>query len=362
MSPIQFGLLDGLWHGATALVRVAGGWLADRDGRHKLIAGLGYALSAGCKLGVLLVGAAWGALASLLLLDRVGKGVRTAPRDALLALSSEPARLGESFGVHRAFDTLGAILGPLLAFAILAAAPGAYDAVFVASFAVAVLGVAVLVLFVEDRRGGRLDTTQPNGAVPFSGLLAQRPFRSLLAAGGLLGLLTTSDALLYLVMQQRGSVPATAFPLLFVATGTVYLLLAVPVGRLSDRWGRHRVFVCGHLFVVAVYGLLSRQTIGPAGLVTAVTFLGAYYAATDGVLAALTSGVLPGRHLTTGLAVVGTTTALARLLASTLFGALWTWYGPITALFVFAVGLAPSVLLAALLLRVDGPWPAGHLR
>jgi MFS family permease len=193
-------------------------------------------------------------------------------------------------------------------------------------------------------------------------LLAHRPFRALLAAGGLLGLLTTSDALIYLVMQQRGDVPTTGFPLLFVATGTVYLLLAAPAGRLSDRWGRHRVFLCGHVLVLAIYALLSRHTLGPGGLVACVALLGAFYAATDGVLAALASGILPGTHLTTGLAVVGTTTALARLLASPLFGTLWSWYGPATALLMFAAGLAPSVLLSALLLRVDCPWAVGRAR
>ena len=357
MTPMQFGLLDGLQHGATALVRVAGGLAADARGHHKMVAWVGYAVSALCKLGLLLVGAAWGPIASLLLIDRLGKGIRTAPRDALLALSSEPAHLAESFGVHRTFDTVGAVLGPVLAFAVLAAAPGAYDAVFVASFAAAVLGLAVLGLFVSDRRARG---PQFPGARPPHGRLravfATRRFPALLTAGGLLGLLTASDAMIYLVLQQRGAVPATVFPLLFVGTATSYLLLAVPAGRLGDRWGRHRVFLLGHLVVLLVYILLLRSALGIAAVVVSLALLGAYYAATDGVLAALASSVLDDANLTTGLAVVGTTTALARLLASSLFGALWTWHGPAFALALFAAGLLLSLLLAARLFRAALPW------
>src|SRR5262249_35093168 len=151
MTPLQFGLLDGLYQGSSALVRVAGGLVADAGSRYKSVAMVGYGVSAFCKLGLLLVGSAWAPIASLLMIDRLGKGIRTAPRDALITLSSEPTRLGEAFGAHRAMDTIGAVLGPVVAVLILAAAPGAYDAVFVVSFAVALVGLAVLGLFVENR-------------------------------------------------------------------------------------------------------------------------------------------------------------------------------------------------------------------
>ncbi len=152
MTPLQFGLLDGLYQGASAMVRVAGGLVADARGRCKPVAFVGYALSAFCKLGLLLVGSAWAPIAALLMIDRLGKGIRTAPRDALITHSSEPSRLGAAFGLHRTMDTAGAALGPVVAFAVLTAAPGAYDAVFVVSLAVALVGLAILGLFVEDRR------------------------------------------------------------------------------------------------------------------------------------------------------------------------------------------------------------------
>ena len=147
-------------------------------------------------------------LAALLMIDRLGKGIRTAPRDALITQSSEPSRLGAAFGLHRTLDTAGAALGPVVAFAVLAAAPGAYDAVFVVSLAVALVGLAILGLFVEDRRD------QPEPAVAgasararLGAVLAGRRFLALVVAGGLLGLVTASDALIYLLPR---SMPTTA--------------------------------------------------------------------------------------------------------------------------------------------------------
>ncbi|MYS09312.1 MFS transporter, partial [Streptomyces sp. SID6041] len=133
LSPLQFGLLDGLSTGATALVRLLGGATADRGGRHKAVGGIGYALSACSRLGLLLAGGATGWIAAALAADRLGKGVRTAPRDALITLHSPPEHLGRAFGTHRAMDTTGALLGPPAAFALLWATADAYDAVFAVS-------------------------------------------------------------------------------------------------------------------------------------------------------------------------------------------------------------------------------------
>jgi MFS family permease len=249
------------------------------------------------------------------------------------------------------------VVGPVLAFAVLAAAPGAYDAVFVMSFAVALVGLAVLGLFVRDQRGEPGPAAHGSHArARLRAAFASRRFRALVVAGGVLGLLTASDALIYLLLQRRGAVPTTFFPLLFVGTAIVYLFLALPVGRLADRWGRHRVFLAGHVLVFGIYLLLMATQVPRAGIVACVALLGAYYAATDGVLSALASSVLQEQQLTTGLAVVSTITALARLLASSLFGAVWNWWGPTEALEVFAAGLVVAGALAAGLLRVGRPW------
>ena len=151
ISPLIFGLIDGLYNGASAIVRIASGLVADRWQRHKEVATTGYGLSAIAKLGMLAAGGATGAIAAVVLIDRTGKGIRTAPRDAMISLSSSPATIATSFGVHRAMDTAGAMIGPLIAFGMLSLAPGAFDAIFIVSFFFAVIGVAVLVTFVDGR-------------------------------------------------------------------------------------------------------------------------------------------------------------------------------------------------------------------
>ncbi|MET8156564.1 MFS transporter [Sphaerisporangium sp. NPDC005289] len=152
LSPMQFGLLDGVYTGATAVLRLAGGHVADRFRRRKLVAGAGYALSAVCKLGYLLAGRSVPLIGLVIGLDRAGKGLRTAPRDAMISLSVPPEAQGRAFGLHRAMDTAGALIGPLAAFGVVAAvgAASGYDAVFVVSGCVAAIGVLVLALFVRE--------------------------------------------------------------------------------------------------------------------------------------------------------------------------------------------------------------------
>lgn len=348
-TPLHFGVFDGLYQGATALVRIAGGVVADRGQRHKEVAAVGYALSAACKLGLWAVGAIWLPTLGLLFLDRTGKGIRTAPRDALISLSSSPRRLAESFGVHRALDTAGALLGPVVAFALLALVPGGYDVVFVVSFCLAVVGLGILVFFVSNvaRPMERGVAVSARAAVA---LLRQPGIRGIAAAGAMLGVVTVSDSLVFLTLQRRALMDPRYFPLLFVGTTLVYLLLAVPAGRLADRVGRVRVFLVGHVLLGGVYVLLLRAEVGTSELLGCLALLGAYYASTDGVLMAIASSRLPAGLLTSGLAVLTTITALGRLVGATAYGAAWTWWDSQTAVLVFLLALLAAIAGARLAL------------
>ncbi|AHH97059.1 MFS transporter [Kutzneria viridogrisea] len=346
LSPWQFGFLDGVYSGVTALVRVLGGHLADRFGRLKLVAGVGYALSAVSKLGLLAAGASPVALGAVLAVDRTGKGVRTAPRDALISLSSKPESLGRAFGVHRAMDTAGALLGPLVAMGVLWVAVGRYDAVFVVSFCFAALGVLALVVTVRDHEPGQ---ARPAPRVLLS-LLRHKGLRRICACAALLGLVTISDSFLYLLLQRRWELAATYFPLLAMGTSVSYLLLAVPLGRLADRIGRWPVFLGGHLALLAALLL----ALGPWAGWPVLLLHGAFYAASDGVLMAATSPLLPESQRASGMAVVQTVQAAARSASSVLFGAAWTVWGPEVALAVIAVALAAAVGVTAVLRPVRG--------
>ncbi|MFJ1704823.1 MFS transporter [Kitasatospora sp. NPDC088346] len=360
VSPLGFGLLDGIYNGASAFVRLLGGLLGDRGGRHKSVAAAGYGLSALCKPALLVAGT-MPVLGAVLAADRAGKGLRTAPRDALISLSTPAEQRGLAFGVHRAMDTAGALAGPLLAFLILRAAPGGYHAVFTVSACVAALGVLVLVLFVPGRRGPyALPAVLPAGnRLRVTALLRLAGLRRIALCSTLLGLATVSDSFLYLLLQRRLGLSAGWFPLLPLGTAAVYLLLAVPLGAAGDRIGRRRSFLLGHLMLLAAYALVLLRPGGGLPLAAAVlTLHGVFYAATDGLLAAATANTVPAARRGAGLALVGTGQALGRFVCSLAVGALWTRWGDTTALAVMAAALALAVGAAARLLGPAADHPA----
>ncbi|MFK4100494.1 MFS transporter [Streptomyces sp. NPDC019531] len=384
-SPLAFGTLDGVYNGVSALVQLTGGHLADRIRNHKLLAGLGYGLSALCKPLLLLVSSI-GALGTVLAVDRTGKGLRTAPRDAMISLSTPPGKQGRAFGVHRAMDTTGAMLGPLAAFLILSAAADGYDAVFGVSACVAVLGVVVLVLFVPGRRtfrgsgedGGQrvlapeaheaheaheagtaddkptADAKPPVRVREALALLRLPRLRALAGCAALLGLTTVSDAFVYLLLQRRAGIGEQWFTLLPLGTAVVFLLLAVPVGALADRVGRHTVFLAGHLALLTGYAFLLWAPATPALPFLVLGLHGVFYAATDGVLPAALADIVPEQLRASGLAIVGTSQALARFCCSLAFGAAWTVWGDGPALAASAVGLLCCAAVAGRVLRPTG--------
>jgi MFS family permease len=366
LTPMHLGMIDGLSHAATALLRIAGGWTADRFDRCKPVAAAGYAISLAARA-LLLIGQGALAVAAGLAIDRLGKGIRTAPRDVLIALSSRQERLGVAFGVHRAMDGAGAMLGPLLAMAVLAAVPGGFDVVFVTSVVFGACGLAALLLLVRERprtaatgtpsRHG--DETDPAAAGLRSGrertllvtVFGVPPFRRLTAAAVLLSLMTIGDGLLYLLLQRRSGLSGFLLPAMYVGTSVSYAILAQPGGRLADAIGHNRAFIAGHVLLTLVYVAAIFSSGRPGVAIGCVLGLGGYYALTDGVAAAAAAGVLPRRILGTGLACLSTATSLGRLGASVMFGALWTYWGGDVALVWCAAGLASTAAASAWLIR-----------
>jgi MFS family permease len=348
LGPLAFGVLDGIQQGSSALIRVGAGFAADRLRKYKEIAAIGYGVSAFCKVGMLIAGSSVGGIASVIFLDRTGKGIRTAPRDALISLSTPAESLGTAFGVHRTLDTAGALIGPLLAFALLAAVPGSYDAIFVVSFAFALLGFGILTTFVENRAPTTEDVERPSMRAA-AGLVRDGRFRMLTIVGSVLAVATISDAFVYLSLQRRTDFDLRLLPLLYVGTAFVYMLLATPIGLLSDRVGRGRVFVGGYGLLIGMYALLLLPTVGAPVLILVLLLFGIYYAATDGVLMALASVALPPDLRGSGLSFLVSATSLGKLVASIAFGAIWAAAGIHAAIVTFGVAMLAATVVAGLL-------------
>lgn len=352
IGALGFGLVDGLYQGSSAFLRLIGGLAADRGGKHKQVAGVGYGMSAVSKFGLVASAGTFAPITGFLVLDRLGKGVRTAPRDAMISMSADENVLGRAFGIHRALDTVGALLGPLAAFILLAQIPHGYKTIFLVSACISLIGLAILILFVRNPEGAE-DRAERGPRVSVraaAGLLGLRDVSSIVIAGSALGLMTISDGFVYLVLQRSAGIDPRWFPLLYLGTAFFYLALAMPFGSLSDKVGRARVFLGGYILLVLMYVLLLSSSPGTIIVLACLGLLGAYYAATDGVLMALASTAIPERLRTSGLAIVTTATSTTRLVGSILFGAIWAASGPEASVKVFLVGLAIALPLSALAL------------
>jgi MFS family permease len=362
LSTIAFGIIDGINQGASAVVRIAAGWVSDRTGQPKRVAVAGYGLSAAARIGFLFAGGFW-AIAGIVTGDRIGKGIRTAPRDALISAAAQPDHLARSFGLHRMLDSIGAATGPLLAFLVLLLIPNGFSTVFIVSLAFSVLGVAALVLMVPGRGQSPVaPTREVRPGFRWSQLrwatLKKQGLARLLVTAGLLGILTIGDGFIYLILQDKGSFAVQWFPLLYVGTNVVFLLFAIPLGKLADRWGRIPVFLGGHLALLACYVLAALPFGGLGATLGCLLLLGIFYAATDGVLAAIVSQLSPAANVATALGTAQTVVALSRMLAAAGFGVLWFLLGPVTAMIWVAGLLAAALVTGTVLMGGVRRWMA----
>lgn len=359
LSPLQVGALDGLFQGAAALTQVVAGHKADRSQNNRRVAWIGYAMSVAARA-LLLLSMAGGALFAFaaLLCDRLGKGMRTAPRDALIALHADPQYVARAFGVHRTMDAVGAFAGPLLAAGILWLWVDRYDILMGTSLLFAIAGVAVFTVRVRNAPASpQADdlSNPPHLGLADGGLLqrlralfAHRAYRRLASVVAGLGLFTVSDGMLYLMLQQQTELQARYVPMIHVGSALVFLAMAIPLSRAADRWQPRKVFLFGYLCLGLAYACVFAQVGAPMlRIFLTACLMGMHYAATDGVLAVMVVAMLEPRMRTTGLAVIVTCAGLAKLASSPLLGWIWEVSGAQQGMLGFAVGLGVCMAIAA---------------
>jgi predicted MFS family arabinose efflux permease len=267
--------------------------------------------------------------------------------------------MASAFAVHRALDAGGALLGPIVAFVLLAQMPGAFDVLWVTSFLFAILGVAALWLYVPRPKDSLFP--QPHSderklsrrSLP--ALFASRHFVALAGCGLLLSVGTAADGFIYLILLEKGGVNSGSLPLFYVATAASYALFSIPAGLCADRFGRVSIFLGGYAVLGGVYLLLLLMpTVGLPAQAVCLLLLGVYYAGTEGVLMAMASAAGPPETRASGLAVLATAIALGKMGSSLLFGWMWDAYGVRSAIVVFIGILMAATLVAGFCFRVIG--------
>lgn len=341
------GMIESLAEAAAAFTKLGSGWLSDRVGRRKPLIALGYTMSNLVKP-VLALTQSWPAVLALRVTDRLGKGVRTAPRDALIAESSTAETRGRSFGVHRALDTVGAAIGPLVAWAVLTLdpSPAAYRTIFMISAIPGALAILVVLLFVRDT-GTRVPVTERT-RISFRGF--SRPLAVFTAISFVFALANSSDAMLILRAQDLGA-KAALIPLMYVVFNIVAALLAAPFGARSDRVGRRRLIIFGFAGYALVYLGFALAGSGAAPWLLFALY-GIPYAATEGMTRAYVCDLAGPERRGTVLGGYTFVLGLAALPSSALAGLLWDTVSH-AAPFALSAGLMGASALALLL---GGRW------
>jgi len=344
-APVSaIGLIESLAEATASLVKVASGRLSDRLRRRRPLIALGYGLSNVVKPLLALV-PGWPAVLALRVADRFGKGVRTAPRDALIADSGTAERRGRDFGLHRALDTVGAAIGPLTAWAILTLVPDGYRLVFWISAIPGTLAIVLVLTGVREvRAGGRARAREEKRALlPLRELGV--PFTAFTAISALFALGNSSDAMLVLRAQNVGTA-AALIPLMYFVFNVVGAALATPFGHLSDRIGRRRLIVfgfAGYALVYAGFALAGH----PASVWALFALYGVPYAATEGMTRAFVVDLVPLHLRATALGGYTFAIGLAALPASLVAGLLWDTVSPSAPFVLSAVLMAAAAIALA---------------
>lgn len=343
---MSLGVIEGVAEGANSILKIISGRIADRTGQPKVLVLAGYGVSSLVRPLIGFV-TAWTQVLGLRFTDRLGKGVRSAPRDALLARFAPPATRGRVYGFHRAMDHGGAVAGPLVATAFLYFHPEEYRTLF--SWTI-VPGIIVILLLLRLPNERLIPTSSVSPAAPGAPRLAPRAsqlpprFYRAMAVITLFSLGNASDAFILLRLNELG-VAAVWIPLLWSALHVVKMISSVLGGALSDRVGRRGMMALGYLWYAAIYAAFASFDTLPAVIITFLAY-GLFFGLTEGVEKAWVADMAPADARGTAFGIYNAALGFGGLVASLLFGAIWTRVSPAAAFLTGAcLALAASLLL-----------------
>ena len=326
------GLIEGIAESTASILKVVSGWLSDKLQKRKPFVVAGYSFSAISKI-LLSLAFSWLFVLFARFVDRFGKGTRTSARDALIAESSDTLTRGKSFGFHRALDTLGAVVGPLIALLAIHFLDNNFRLIFFLAFIPSCIGIILLLLFVKERQKEK----NPDQAIRFSWHDLDPSFKIFLLISFVFALGNSSDAFLILRAQNLG-LSIILVVLAYVLFNFTYALFSTPAGIISDKIGAKKVLFSGFLLFSIIY-LLFGLTNNSLILWFLFPFYGIYMALTEGVGKAYISNLIPQEKTGMAFGIYQTTIGLCTFFASLIAGLLWTNIG-VSAPFIFGSVMA----------------------
>lgn len=333
------GLIEGIAESTASLLKVFSGWFSDKIGNRKWLMAAGYAIST-LSRPIVALATGWHHVMGSRFMDRFGKGVRTAPRDAIIAESTEKAFLGRAFSFHRSLDTMGAVVGPALAFFFLSLFLNDYKKVFWLSMIPGAIAVLLIIFFISEQK-----KTLTAGSERSKLTLKHFDwrFKGFLLIAILFALGNSSDVFLILRAQQLG-IPTVMIPVVYLLFNLIYSLSAIPAGIAADRFGKKRVILLGFvLFAVLYYGFAIAVDTTTVWILFG--FYGLFMGLTEGIQKAFLSTIIPPDFKATAFGVYNTAVGLATFPASLIGGWLWDHVSP-SATFYF--GATTAILSAGL--------------
>jgi MFS family permease len=344
---MSLGVIEGVAEAANSVLKVVSGRLADTTGRPRRLMLIGYAISSAMRP-LIGVAASWTQVLAIRFADRLGKGIRGAPRDAMLADFAPAGQRGRIYGFHRAMDHAGAVAGPLIASLFLFFYPGDYRTLFTLTIIPGVIVVLIILLIPERDSGasgsvpsGLSRKLQPPHSTP---LLIPPPLWKALAVIALFGLGNASDAFLLLRLSEVGITPVW-IPMLWSGLHVVKVISSIAGGEVSDRLGRRHTIAAGWLFYGGVYAAFAFTT-STTTLVAVFLAYGVYFGLTEGVEKAWVADLSSRDSMGTAFGYYNATIGISALLASLAFGVIWTRVSPEAA---FLTGASLAAVATALL-------------
>ena len=339
VSKSAIGLIEGVTESTASILKVFSGYLSDRIGNRKWLMVAGYGLSTLTRP-IVALATTWHNVFTFRFFDRFGKGIRGAPRDALIAESTEKEFLGRAFSFHRSLDTMGAVVGPALAFFFLGILSNDYRMVFWLSIIPGAIAVLLIIFFIRE-------TKKPPAE------LSERPkltlkhfdwrFKFFVLIAAIFALGNSSDVFLILRAEQKG-IPAIMIPVVYLLFNLVYSLSAIPAGIAADRFGKKRVILTGFvLFALLYYGFAVAADATAIWILFG--FYGVFMGLTEGIQKAFLATIIPQQFKATAFGVYNTIVGIAMLPASLIGGWLWDHVSPSATFYFGAITASLSAIL-----------------